>query len=319
MAVTRELAPEVEEIGRPLIQKHHRHLVDHNVRVDFAFRNDTPKKGRKDQWGECKKVGGLAAYLAGAVTEDDDSPNGMFVIEISKPVWGGLSRKRKEALVDHCLCHAWAEKVEREGRGGEWISEIRLSVRPHDLEEFGEIVQRHGIWRKDLEGFANEIDRARAQLTLPFVATDIEPEALAELQEFLQRHVESALGEGYRCLILPCEGIRRPALEITGMGMIEPGDVQEDGELRQLLTATEPGTAEDAQEHEAQRFLQDVADEVMEPDPAQHPPALTVVEGSGAPRSRKKAAEEIVTPNPEGFLEHKQAKREANLAGAAGA
>ena len=32
---------------------------------------------------------------------------------------------------------------------------IKLSVKPHDLEEFSCIVRRHGLWREDIEDFVN--------------------------------------------------------------------------------------------------------------------------------------------------------------------
>ncbi|HEY0074301.1 MAG TPA: hypothetical protein VGB77_09375 [Abditibacteriaceae bacterium] len=36
-------APEVEEIGRELIEEYHQHLLDHSVRVEFLYRSKVPR------------------------------------------------------------------------------------------------------------------------------------------------------------------------------------------------------------------------------------------------------------------------------------
>ncbi len=40
-------------------------------------------------------------------------------------------------------------------------------MRKHDLEEFSEIVERHGLWKKDLEHFAAALRRTREKPLLP--------------------------------------------------------------------------------------------------------------------------------------------------------
>ena len=60
--------------------------------------------------------------------------------------WSGLTKAQKVALVDHELCHA-VQKVSKDGESG-------YGMRNHDIEEFSEIVQRHGLWTQGLETFA---------------------------------------------------------------------------------------------------------------------------------------------------------------------
>lgn len=157
-------APEVAAIATRLIPQHHLHLLACGVRVTYLFRDDSPKRAGKQVLGECKKISNLNAFLARAddgETEDDlaagEAGEPFFVITIARPYWEVMSPSQREALVDHELCHALAEEDD-EGN-------TKLSLRAHDVEEFGEIVQRHGLWQRDVERFAATC--VRAQLALP--------------------------------------------------------------------------------------------------------------------------------------------------------
>ena len=135
-------APEVKAVADKLIPKYHQHLIDNDVRVDYVFIDKTPKSKGREIWGRCRKVSGLGAFLA----NDQQGSDPFFVIEISEDVWDVLPSDKREALVDHELCHAYAVPAEEE---------TKLSVEPHDLEEFVCIVRRHGLWRDDVEAFVN--------------------------------------------------------------------------------------------------------------------------------------------------------------------
>lgn len=74
------------------------------------------------------------------------------------------------ALIDHELCHA-AMKYDKNGepeldeRGRQmW------RTRRHDLEEFSEIAERHGCWKRDIENFAVSLRRS-TQADLPLEGT----------------------------------------------------------------------------------------------------------------------------------------------------
>lgn len=146
-------APEVETIAEDLIEKYHQHLLDYSVKLRYVFVDKTPKSNGKEVWGTCRKVSGLNAYL------ENGTPSGepFFVISISKEIWDVLPKDKKLALVDHELCHAWAEvkkpKEESEEEEPETDVVPKLSIKPHDLEEFSCIVRRHGLWREDIEDF----------------------------------------------------------------------------------------------------------------------------------------------------------------------
>jgi len=84
-----------------------------------------------------------------------------FIILLNREEWLGaeFSRAQMLSLVDHELCHCaarldkYGEQVQdSEGRGS-W------RIRRHDVEEFVEVVRRHGLWKADLEQFARAAGR----------------------------------------------------------------------------------------------------------------------------------------------------------------
>lgn len=158
-------ATEVERIARKLIGKHHQHLNRHDVTVRCLFRDPPARSRGKLVYGKARKVSGLTAYLVGLEHNDrldDDGPVDFFLIEIAQALWQGLTERQRVALVDHELCHLEVElpETEREDR--------TLSLRGHDLEEFTEVVKRHGLWRPQVAEFT-EVARS-AQLAFPIQA-----------------------------------------------------------------------------------------------------------------------------------------------------
>ena len=140
-------APEVQAIAEELIPKYHQHLIDFSVRLEYVFLDKTPKSKGMEIWGRCRKVSGLNAFLANKQEGSDP----FFVIEISEPIWDILPPECRMALVDHELCHAAAEAAQDED--DDEADPVKLSVNPHDLEEFCCIVRRHGMWRDNVKSF----------------------------------------------------------------------------------------------------------------------------------------------------------------------
>lgn len=82
-----------------------------------------------------------------------------FVILLNKEVWDleDFPTDKKEALIDHELCHA---AVALDADGEPKIDEKGRQVwrtRKHDIEEFGDVVERHGLYKRDLERFAESL------------------------------------------------------------------------------------------------------------------------------------------------------------------
>lgn len=158
MSTVYRYAPEVESIARELISEHHRHLVNCNIR--YLFTDKTQKRAGKEVWGTARKISSMSAFLAGE--DDPEGNNAFFVMTVSEPVWSFLSPERRRALVDHELCHMYVD-IDDNGAA-------KLILLGHDLEEFVQVIQRHGLWRDDVTKFV-EVGSQCLQATL-FEAAD---------------------------------------------------------------------------------------------------------------------------------------------------
>lgn len=154
-------APEVAKIADELILKHHDHLNRVDVTIKCLFRHPAAKSHGRVVYGKAGKVGGRSAYLVALehdVRVDEGEPVDFFVIEIAHEPWQGLTESQRRALVDHELCHLDVELDDISG-------DRKLGTRGHDLEEFREVVQRHGLWQPSVAKFT-EVAKA-AQLAFP--------------------------------------------------------------------------------------------------------------------------------------------------------
>ena len=144
-------APQVRRIADDLLLDHHTHLL--GVEIRYVFVTPTPKSKGELVWGRARKVSGLSAFLAHDIPVDeivdDEADWSFFVIEIARDVWDAIDQKARIALVDHELCHCDVAEDDDGNR--------RLVTRPHDIEEFRDVVRRHGLWRPDVAAFAGAV------------------------------------------------------------------------------------------------------------------------------------------------------------------
>lgn len=153
-------APEVEEIAIGLINQFHPHLKDATDKLDFYYRYG----GGVDWAGKCKKCTSFERHLTGK----------MFFIFINDEVWANMNCTQREALVDHELCHIIRKKVEvidHETRQIvlKWANKEdpdNWSIREHDVEEFSDVIYRHGLWETGIEKFAVAVRKASHQMTI---------------------------------------------------------------------------------------------------------------------------------------------------------
>lgn len=124
---------EVTPLAEGLIRKYHPDLA--GVHVEYVWRSVAQVRGGRATLGKARKLTGLPAFTAKA------GPQEFFVIELARDEWQQLTLVQRLALVDHELCHC---TVNEDGK---------LVLLPHDLEEFNEVVRRHGLWRTDLQAF----------------------------------------------------------------------------------------------------------------------------------------------------------------------
>lgn len=131
-----EADQELIKIAERLIDEHHPHLKDANI--GFMYRDKAAKSGDMFIYGKAKKVS-----ASDQVFLDFD-----FIIWIAKEDFERFTPEMREAIVDHELCHC-------SGTYGNW------KMRHHDVQEFIEVVTRHGLWNSTLDYLNRAIDGAK--------------------------------------------------------------------------------------------------------------------------------------------------------------
>lgn len=134
-----ERQPAIETIANELIAKHHLHLARASVIV--LGRPKAATKGGKLVLGTLKAASEKERALFEAATDGEVPPD--YVMVIGMNMWAVLRPSEQVALVDHELCHAAGQHDET----GKWMTV------GHDVEEFGEVLMRHGAWLPELERF----------------------------------------------------------------------------------------------------------------------------------------------------------------------
>jgi hypothetical protein len=149
-----ELTSGMYDLLDRLVAEHHEELERGCARIVLAWCTSwKPDVDGRVTIGKCKKASDLDRELAPFD----------FVILLSKHFWLGASETQRAALIDHELMHA-AVKYDD---AGEPVIDARgrtvFRTRKHDLEEFADVVARHGCYKRDLEHFARALDRARVR------------------------------------------------------------------------------------------------------------------------------------------------------------
>lgn len=142
-----------------LVEIHHRELADAWIALAWNLSWKADVDGRVTL-GKMKKASDLDRELAAYD----------FVMILRQEFFENLrvTDDQRRALIDHELCHG---AVKHDDRGEPTYDErgrIVYRVRKHDLEEFAEIAERYGCWKKDLEAFAAALVRSR-QKASPWV------------------------------------------------------------------------------------------------------------------------------------------------------
>jgi len=149
-------APAAEALALPIIGEFHKHLNEHNVRVEFLFRSDTKKRLGKTVAATAQKVTSLAAFFGREEEEEKVKP--FFAIVISEPIWCHMEAHERRALLDHELMHC-GSRYDNDGN-------VVLHLIGHDLEEFRCIVERHGYWQRDIKLMAASMEKGQGVLPM---------------------------------------------------------------------------------------------------------------------------------------------------------
>ncbi len=135
-------AEQVQAIGDVLVGALEAHKEIRKANIAYIFREKMKTRDRIIL-GKASKADGKLAFFNGFD----------FVIEINWQEWRKLSDHQKLALVDHELSHCGREEDD-EGDAS-WV------LISHDVEEFGAIVTRWGLWQPDLMVFAGAVTHAQ--------------------------------------------------------------------------------------------------------------------------------------------------------------
>lgn len=136
--------PEAERIAQGVIDQWHPHLRGVAIAyITKAAGNDgaeSVKTAKAPRGGKALKLGSAAAVSEKyqLIAEKDYE----FIVELNGQYWDRLELHQQEALIDHELCHC------RKDDDGFYIAD-------HDLEEFRQIVRRHGFWKPDIQAFCD--------------------------------------------------------------------------------------------------------------------------------------------------------------------
>ena len=163
-------APDVAAVARRIIPQYHAHLNDPEVRIRYVFRDGIVRKNGALVLATARVVRGLNCHLADSSEEDEEyvdeadpvsapmhASAGFFVITVGHLTWAAMQPEQRVALVDHELCHCISCRDDDEN--------LQLTIRAHDIEEFGCIVERHGFWKSDVIRLAEAIENAPRELT----------------------------------------------------------------------------------------------------------------------------------------------------------
>ena len=127
----------VESYAKKLIGPFHPELA--TARIKYIFVDKGSIKSGRPVFGKVRKISGALEYL----TQLD------FLVEIALDHWNELTEQQRTALVDHLLERCWGEESEEDSGAFKW------SIREPDVQEFGSILQRHGVWNDSLGGFVS--------------------------------------------------------------------------------------------------------------------------------------------------------------------
>lgn len=164
-----QLADEVGDYGRILIAKYHEHLSD--AKILYLFTDQRRKRCDRVLVGTASRLDAMSRFLASGLQSVLSGPDFLMLIDVQE--WSTLDDAQRRAVVDHELCHM-AVFVSEDGRTWERLTPgdhkdeyqfWRYGLRGHDIEEFSDVVKRHGWWRRDLP--ENQFADVVRQLLLP--------------------------------------------------------------------------------------------------------------------------------------------------------
>ncbi len=122
----KEATQEVINIAEQIIQEYYQYLEQ--ARIAFVFRDEAQSQNGRTVIGAAAKVPAkMQPYM-----EFD------FLIWLAEDEYKKLTYEGRSALIDHQLAHCS-------------IGDSGWKIRPHDIEDFSFIIERRGLYSRDLQ------------------------------------------------------------------------------------------------------------------------------------------------------------------------
>lgn len=180
MGIEFKYAPEAALVGAKLINsvEEHGHLAE--AKIEYLIRTGPWPDGKGgEKMASAQKGKAMIDCLADREID--------FVITINAKYWDRLSPANRAALIDHELSHCIKKGEDGEG-APIW------GITGHTVEEFSGVIARHGLWRQNLEGFAEAVRQADHQMTLGDLEREIK-KAAPDLEREIERVVPGVKAE----------------------------------------------------------------------------------------------------------------------------
>jgi len=151
---------------RELVEAHHSELQ--NARIALAWNTQwKPDIDGHVTLGACLKVSDLQREVEEVNAYD-------FVLILRRESWEDpcFDDWRRRAVLDHQLCHC-AVKLDVNGEPVvDECSRIVYRLKKHNIEDFSEVVERHGCYTSEHEEFARRLDRSRQRMKGRWIGYD---------------------------------------------------------------------------------------------------------------------------------------------------
>lgn len=145
-----EVDSTVLDLAREVIDQWHPALKD--ARIGFIFRYPAAKSHGGTVLASIMRPSKTTHYL----TKLD------YIVTIAQQEWSRANRARRLAVLDHEFCHAG------EDDNGNW------TILPHDVQEFVAVIDRHGLWKADLQALGEAVKSAQDRL--PGIVEEKQPD-----------------------------------------------------------------------------------------------------------------------------------------------
>lgn len=168
--IPREEAEDLYAVLETLMTEYHSQDLE-NARIGMAWH-----KG----WGQ-DVDGRVCLARTRRLSELDQRLTGFdFMVSLNEDIWKELSEAQVKAVLDHEL-HHMGPKITKDGeQSKDTTGRYEWRLRRHEVEEFPEVIERHGMYNKQLEDFAKAAHKAQLVDAPLFAGTNDEEQEAEE-------------------------------------------------------------------------------------------------------------------------------------------